>query len=986
MAAQPSKLRLNPFAFPPETNLRFLLLVIAAVMLAISVGQVIPTSLNNIGLDLNLGGAEVDTPRAPKDRNYQEERAHTFALSRASVVELALPVGLAIGTLALAAGIYRTYPARLRRRFKLQPLPEEKHPELAGEIRHLAQLAGVSPLPSIELGQNPRLQSGQAFGFKGAHALRLERGLYRGVLFKSRALFRAVVLHELGHIVNQDVWRSYFAQALWTAVILLVIVPVVTLIFGSLVVPRLQPLLSEGTAIDFARLLTRSLPTAVMVLVQVGVMLLVVFAIRADLLRIREIYADWRAMQGGAGAALARILGQEALKERLKGWRKVWRLHPSAKERLLALEEPARLFSVTLWLPLVVGILLAWIVGGMYPIVVPAADSISYALVGWSSVVAEAAIKSSRPLDLAHLLHRASTIASLLITFIPVFGLAYLVARTVGLQILREAVADAAYGRRGMVRYLRLWLPAALLLLGMELGFLIAPFAGLSPAGAALAEMKWVSNPIWVLPWLAAGAGVSWLAFVYARYFGWQVLGANAALTPSKWAVRVHSLLFTCLLGFFFISLLVSRQLRLYPSPEAQQTLEPVIWTSLYLGLTVYAAGFAGTWIGIMIRRASEAGRAQKSFWTRLPGILTQIAALIGAIGGLIGGLAAAGLIGGLAAPGLSDLLTIEGLPPEAEDLRQRGDTSLQQGQYPEALNYYQQALVIYREVGAREGSKILAGEGNARTDLRARQAREWEGVTLQDMGRVYASLGQDEQALENYQQALGIHREVGPRVMEGNTLQAIGFVYYDQGEYPEALNYYQQALVIYREAPSGVDWLDRVMEGSTLQAIGFVYYDQGEYPEALNYSQQALVIYREVGNRAGEGATLHTIGAVYGAQGQYDQALNYFQQALVIQRELGDRAGEGTTLPNIGWLYHSLGQYDQALENSQQALVIHREVSNRREEGNTLQNIGVVYQAQGEYDQALNYFQQALVIHRELGNRAGEEAVLANIKSLSDN
>ena len=71
MTDKPSKLWLSPFVFPSETNVRFLLLVIAAVMVAISVSRIIPSLLN-----LNTSG------------------------------ELALTVGLVIGIFALAAGIY----------------------------------------------------------------------------------------------------------------------------------------------------------------------------------------------------------------------------------------------------------------------------------------------------------------------------------------------------------------------------------------------------------------------------------------------------------------------------------------------------------------------------------------------------------------------------------------------------------------------------------------------------------------------------------------------------------------------------------------------------------------------------------------------------------------------------------------------------------------------------------------------------------------
>jgi tetratricopeptide (TPR) repeat protein len=63
----------------------------------------------------------------------------------------------------------------------------------------------------------------------------------------------------------------------------------------------------------------------------------------------------------------------------------------------------------------------------------------------------------------------------------------------------------------------------------------------------------------------------------------------------------------------------------------------------------------------------------------------------------------------------------------------------------------------------------------------------------------VYHKQGLYDQALENYQQALIIIRDVGGRAGEGTTLNNIGAVYHKQGLYDQALENYQQALIIAR-------------------------------------------------------------------------------------------------------------------------------------------------------------------------------------------
>ena len=74
-------------------------------------------------------------------------------------------------------------------------------------------------------------------------------------------------------------------------------------------------------------------------------------------------------------------------------------------------------------------------------------------------------------------------------------------------------------------------------------------------------------------------------------------------------------------------------------------------------------------------------------------------------------------------------------------------------GQTEQAIEHYQQALAIARETGDR-------GD---------------EGAWLGNLGNIYADLGQTEQAIEHYQQALAIARETGDRGNEGMWLGNLG-------------------------------------------------------------------------------------------------------------------------------------------------------------------------------------------------------------------
>jgi CHAT domain-containing protein/Tfp pilus assembly protein PilF len=322
-------------------------------------------------------------------------------------------------------------------------------------------------------------------------------------------------------------------------------------------------------------------------------------------------------------------------------------------------------------------------------------------------------------------------------------------------------------------------------------------------------------------------------------------------------------------------------------------------------------------------------------------------------------------------------------------------------GQYTQALEYFQNALALLRDVSNLP-------------DTKRSTARTWEGRTLYSIGLVYGSIGEYTQALEYSQQALAINREVRDRLWEGRTLNSLGGTYYYLGQYPKAMDFYQQALVIFREIGNRFDEGrifnnlgliyrnlgeyskalelfqqalaihkhigDKAAEGTSIRNLGLVYRNLGQYPKALDFFEQALAIHKQIGNKGMQGTTLSNIGAVYWDLGQYAKALEFFQQAFAIRSEIGDRAGEGETLNNIGAVYEKLGQYPKAMDFYQHALAISREIGDKPGEGGTFNNIGAVYEKLGQYSKALEFFQQALAIAKQINDKVGEGTILNNI------
>ncbi|XWK91305.1 MAG: tetratricopeptide repeat protein [Phormidium sp.] len=328
----------------------------------------------------------------------------------------------------------------------------------------------------------------------------------------------------------------------------------------------------------------------------------------------------------------------------------------------------------------------------------------------------------------------------------------------------------------------------------------------------------------------------------------------------------------------------------------------------------------------------------------------------------------------------------------EADRLLQQGIEQGKNSQFEAALQSFQQALIIYREIKYRLGEGAAMGNlGVAYLGLsnykmainyseqqllisREFKDRTNEGAALVNIGIAYRNLSDYTKAIKYLQQSLAIAREIKDQQIEIKVLANLGLTYLNLNDYLQAIKYSEQWLAIAREIK------DRQVEGEALGNLGRAYLNLGDYPRAIKYSEQALAIAREIQNRQGEGIALGDLGLAYYNLGDYPRAIKYSEQALAIAREIQNRQGEGIALGNLGLAYLELGDYPRAIDYSEQALAISRKIQNRQGEGNVLGNLGLAYNQLGDYPRALNYFEQWLVIAREIKDRLSEGRALGNL------
>jgi Zn-dependent protease with chaperone function len=312
--------RLNPFAFPADTDFRFVLLI--ALVLASSLyiyWQLSPIEQQlTLVSQCKLGVGYIDCV-APYTR----------------VVGWWL-IGGVILVLAVAGGIYCLFPTWKLWRNKLVPLTAEDAPEMVVYLADLCHEVGLAKPPVFVLNPLSSGTDGLAFGRLGRYYIVLSGGLV--TLFTTdQAAFRAILLHELAHVVNADVNKTYFTVAIWWSFVAVALVPFIVISMGNLVDHPGGYLLIGNEA---WRILALSV---------------LVYLTRNAVLRAREIYADVRASTwDGPSGALARVL--TSLPHSRGSWRAVISVHPNPEERFRTVYETHRLFRTGYWEAFGVGI------------------------------------------------------------------------------------------------------------------------------------------------------------------------------------------------------------------------------------------------------------------------------------------------------------------------------------------------------------------------------------------------------------------------------------------------------------------------------------------------------------------------------------------------------------------------------------------------------------------------------------------------------
>jgi len=208
-------------------------------------------------------------------------------------------------------------------------------------------------------------------------------------------------------------------------------------------------------------------------------------------------------------------------------------------------------------------------------------------------------------------------------------------------------------------------------------------------------------------------------------------------------------------------------------------------------------------------------------------------------------------------------------VPATLDTRRLRGDLHLALGrrayflaQWDAALQSYQQALALYKAVGARLG----------------------EANTLQAIGDVRRFRDEYDAALQSYQQALALYKAVGDRLGEANVLAAQGQLALVQEDQSTADRLLAQAITIYKAIG------DRYSVAAQIGNYGWALLRYSQADRARSYLLQAADLFDAIGledyaTRHRQAATAEQHFSPAELKPKLEQAIQDFRQAGDITR-----------------------------------------------------------------------------------------------------
>lgn len=188
----------------------------------------------------------------------------------------------------------------------------------------------------------------------------------------------------------------------------------------------------------------------------------------------------------------------------------------------------------------------------------------------------------------------------------------------------------------------------------------------------------------------------------------------------------------------------------------------------------------------------------------------------------------------------------------------------------------------------------------------------------LTGLGTAHWSMGEPDQAISHYGQAIDLWREIGHRAGEAMVLNNRGAA---RGAVREGLADLRGALRIRQEVG------DRLGVAQSMSNLAETYSTMGRFALAVPLLWKAYRIHCESRSGFGKATTVHNMAVAYRGLGDFQRAERCLLHALRVRRSIQDRHGQAETLRLLGTVQCDIGRREAARQSLDEALSLFKQL-----------------------------------------------------------
>jgi len=282
----------------------------------------------------------------------------------------------------------------------------------------------------------------------------------------------------------------------------------------------------------------------------------------------------------------------------------------------------------------------------------------------------------------------------------------------------------------------------------------------------------------------------------------------------------------------------------------------------------------------------------------------------------------------------------------QAYALNNLGSIYRDQSLYNKSLELYQKALRV-----AVEGDNI-----------------EFRVYSLNMISTVYRLTDAFKSALDYSQDALELaetkaNPSLGLKKSIIVSLNSIGSIYQMLEQYELAIEKYEKAMVLEKELD------DKLGLAINHLNLGECYESQGDLEPGLKNFRKSLVYYEIINSSRGKIKCNYNIAHIYVHQGKVKEAIHILQSNLLKAISLNDQKIITTIYINLGWALINLGDYDAAETNLESGLALAEKYDFNVEIADANKFLSELWIKKDDFEKGMKYYKESKKYEERITN-----------------